>query len=55
MDIDVRDTGTAPIIAAWGKELGIIEAINETVKWDKVLKTASSMMMPWPGPWCDCQ
>jgi len=35
MDIDVRDTGPAPLIAALGRELGIVEAINNTVKWDE--------------------
>ncbi len=35
MDIDVRDIGLATIVAALGRELGIGEAINETVKWDE--------------------
>lgn len=35
MDIDVRDVGPAPLLAALGRELGIIEAINETVEWDE--------------------
>src|SRR5690554_613789 len=35
MDIDVRDTGPAPLIAALGRELGIVEAINDTVEWDE--------------------
>lgn len=35
MDIDVRDVGPAPLLAALGREVGIIEAINETVEWDE--------------------
>jgi len=35
MDIDVRDVGPAPLLAALGRELGIIESINETVQWDE--------------------
>lgn len=35
MDIDVRDAGPAPLIAALGRELGIVEAINDTVEWDE--------------------
>ena len=35
MDIDVRDVGPAPLLAALGRELGIIESINETVHWDE--------------------
>jgi len=35
MNIDVRDVGPAPLIAALGRELGIVQAINETVKWDE--------------------
>ena len=35
MDIDVRDVGPAPLLTALGRELGIIQAINETVVWDK--------------------
>jgi transposase len=35
MDIDVRDVGPAPLIAALGRELGIVDSINETVKWDE--------------------
>ncbi|MGM0653631.1 MAG: IS1634 family transposase [Bacillota bacterium] len=35
MDIDVRDVGPAPLIAALGRELGIVQAINETVQWDE--------------------
>ncbi|MDW7729307.1 MAG: DUF4277 domain-containing protein [Bacillota bacterium] len=34
MDIDVRDVGPAPLLAALGRQLGIIQAINETVQWD---------------------
>jgi transposase len=35
MEIDVRDTGPAPLIAALGRELGIVKAVNEIVKWDE--------------------
>ena len=35
MDIDVRDVGPAPLIAALGRELGIVESVNETVQWDE--------------------
>jgi hypothetical protein len=35
LDIDVRDVGPAPLLAALGRELGIIQAINETVEWDE--------------------
>ena len=35
MDIDVRDVGPAPLLAALGRELGIVESINETVQWDE--------------------
>ena len=35
MDIDVRDVGPAPLLAALGRELGIVQAINETVQWDE--------------------
>ena len=35
MDIDVRDVGPAPLLAALGRQLGIVQAINETVEWDE--------------------
>ncbi len=35
MDIDVRDVGPAPLLAALGRQLGIVQAVNETVEWDE--------------------
>jgi transposase len=35
MEIDVRDVGPAPLLAALGRELGIVQSINETVEWDE--------------------
>ena len=35
MDFDVREAGPAPLIAALGRELGIVQSINETVTWDE--------------------
>ncbi len=35
MDIDVREAGPAPLIAALGRELGIVQAVNEIVLWDE--------------------
>ncbi len=37
MDINIRDFGPAHLIAALGKELGIVDSINETVQWDEKL------------------
>ncbi len=34
-DIDVRDVGPAPLLAALGREPGIVESINETVRWEE--------------------
>jgi len=34
MDLDVREAGPAPLIAALGRELGIVQSVNETVDWD---------------------
>lgn len=47
MDIDVRDTGPAPIIAALGRELGIVEAINELLSGMK----NSDSLTPEPIHW----
>ncbi len=35
MDIDIRGVASAPMLAALGRELGIVQAINETVAWDE--------------------
>ncbi|OPL10286.1 MAG: hypothetical protein AVO34_11385 [Firmicutes bacterium ML8_F2] len=35
MGIDVREAGPAPLIAALGRELGIVQAVNEIVDWDE--------------------
>jgi len=35
MDFDIREAGPAPLIAALGRELGIVQSINETVTWDE--------------------
>ncbi len=35
MDLDIREAGPAPLIAALGRELGIVQSINETVSWDE--------------------
>jgi len=35
MDLDVREAGPAPLIAALGRELGLVQSINETVTWDE--------------------
>ncbi len=31
MDLDVKEAGTASLIAALGRKLGLVQSINETV------------------------
>ena len=33
MAFNVREAGPAPLIAALGRELGLVQSINETVTW----------------------